>query len=60
VLPKTKILQTLTDDLLRKGVIRPSKSPYDCPASLVPKAGGDLRMVVDYRKVSRAVLASVI
>jgi hypothetical protein len=30
--PKSKILQVLTNDLLRKGVIRPSKSPYPSPA----------------------------
>jgi hypothetical protein len=35
------ILKGLIEDLLTKGVIRPTKSPYASSASLVPKAGGD-------------------
>jgi hypothetical protein len=46
----------MVSDLLEQGVIRPSKSPYASPAFLVPKSGGDFRMVVDYRKVNAKVV----
>ena len=41
------------EDLLKKGVVRPSKSPFASPAVLLPKSGGGYRMVVDYRKVNK-------
>jgi len=53
--PKLKLLKKFIDDLLRKGIVRPSKSPYASPAFLLPKSGGGCRMVVDYRKVNRKV-----
>jgi hypothetical protein len=46
-------LKEFVDDLLKKGVVRPSKSPYASPAFLLPKSGGGYRMVVDYRKVNK-------
>jgi uncharacterized protein YozE (UPF0346 family) len=42
----------MVNELLEQGVIRPSKSPYASPAFLVPKSGGDFRLVVDYREVN--------
>ncbi|GBG61642.1 hypothetical protein CBR_g22439 [Chara braunii] len=36
-------------DLLEKGWIRPSVSPYGSPVVFVPKKGGTLRMCIDYR-----------
>jgi hypothetical protein len=53
--PKLKLLKEFVDDLLKKGVIRPSKSPYASPAFLLPKSGGGYRMVVDYRKVNKKI-----
>ena len=38
--------------LMEKGVIRESASPYSSPIVLVRKANGDLRMCVDYRKLN--------
>jgi hypothetical protein len=35
---------------LKAGIKRPSKSPYSFPIIIVPKAGGGLRFVSDYRK----------
>jgi hypothetical protein len=51
--PKLKLLKEFVEDLLRKGVVRPSKSPYASQAFLLPKSGGGYRMVVDYRKVNK-------
>ena len=41
-------------DLLHKGYIRPSSSPFGAPILMVPKPGqpGKLRMVVDYRALN--------
>ncbi|KAH7922148.1 DNA/RNA polymerase, partial [Leucogyrophana mollusca] len=36
------------DDQLRKGYIRPSKSPQTSPVFFVPKKDGKKRMVQDY------------
>ena len=37
------------EDLLKRGYIRPSTSPFGAPVVFVPKKGGGLRMCVDYR-----------
>jgi hypothetical protein len=39
-------------DLLAKGWIRPSKSPYGTPILFVRKKDGAMRMCVDYRKLN--------
>jgi len=54
--PKLQIFRKTIDDLLEQGMVRPSKSPYASPAFLVPKSGGEFRMVVDYRKVNSKVV----
>lgn len=54
---QNKIIQEQVDDLLAKGIIRESISPWSSPVHLVPKKS-DLsgkikwRMVIDYRKLN--------
>ena len=40
------------EDLLAKGWIRPSESPYGAPILFVRKKDGSLRMAVDYRRLN--------
>jgi hypothetical protein len=54
--PKLGVFREMIDDLLEKGVIRPSKSPYASPAFLLPKRGGGFRLVVDYRRVNQKIV----
>ena len=40
------------EELLKKGFIRPSSSPWGCPAIFVKKKDDTLRMCVDYRPLN--------
>lgn len=45
-------LKEFIEENLRKGYIRPSKSPAAAPVFFIKKKDGSLRMVVDYRKLN--------
>ncbi len=46
-------LKKTLDDLLSKGFIRPSVSPFGAPILFVKKKDGSRRMVIDYRGLNR-------
>ncbi|GBG69286.1 hypothetical protein CBR_g3985 [Chara braunii] len=45
-------------ELVEKGWIRPSVSPYGSPVLFVPKKGGTLRMCIDYRGLNAITVKS--
>jgi hypothetical protein len=45
-------LKTQLSELFQKGLIRPSSSPWGCPAIFVKKKDQTLRMCVDYRPLN--------
>ncbi|GBG89026.1 hypothetical protein CBR_g48635 [Chara braunii] len=47
-----EVLRAQLDDLLAKGWIRPSSSPYGAPVLFVGKKNKDLRLCMDYRKLN--------
>ncbi|KAH0636443.1 hypothetical protein KY289_036358 [Solanum tuberosum] len=48
-----KELKKQLKDLLEKGFIRPSISPWGAPVSFVRKKDGSLRMCIDYRQLNK-------
>jgi hypothetical protein len=49
-------LKTQLQDLLDKGFIRPSSSPWGCPAIFVKKKDQTLQMCVDYRPLNEVTI----
>ncbi|KAL8121324.1 hypothetical protein AgCh_018164 [Apium graveolens] len=48
-----KELATQLQDLLEKGVIRPSISPWGAPVLFVKKKDGSMRLCIDYRELNK-------
>ncbi|KAL8108205.1 hypothetical protein AgCh_024593 [Apium graveolens] len=48
-----KELATQLQDLLEKGVIRPSVSPWGAPVLFVKKKDGSMRLCIDYRELNK-------
>ncbi|GBG69259.1 hypothetical protein CBR_g3957 [Chara braunii] len=53
------VLRAQLDDLLEKGWIRPSSSPYGAPVLFVRKKNKDLRLCIDYRKLNAQTIRNV-
>lgn len=51
-IPQRSAVKKSIEDLLAKGVIRPSSSAASSPILLVSKPNGGIRMCVDYRKLN--------
>ncbi len=51
-----KELKVQLEELLAKGYIKPSKSPYGAPVLFVHKKDGTLGMCVDYRALNKAMM----
>jgi hypothetical protein len=49
---ETEAVKAYIDDMLGRGFIRPSTSPYASPVLVVKKPGGGLRICVDYRQLN--------
>ncbi|GBG61691.1 hypothetical protein CBR_g23206 [Chara braunii] len=49
---EVEVLCAQLDDLLDKGWIRPSSSPYGAPVLFIRKKNKDLRLCIDYRKLN--------
>nr|GEW41105.1 putative reverse transcriptase domain-containing protein [Tanacetum cinerariifolium] len=48
-----KELSRLLQELLKKGFIRPSSSPWGAPVLVVKKKDGSFRMCIDYRELNK-------
>ncbi|GBG65583.1 hypothetical protein CBR_g51465 [Chara braunii] len=53
------VLRAQLDDLLEKGWIRPSSSPYGAPVLFVRKKNKDLWLCIDYRKLNAQTIRNV-
>ena len=51
--PELKELQLQLEELLKKGYIHPSVSPWGAPVLFVKKKDGTLRLCIDFRQLNK-------
>src|SRR5262249_54008426 len=51
--PELEELRKQIDELLKGGLIQPSRSPFGAPVIFVKKKDGSLRMCIDYRALNK-------
>uniref|UniRef100_A0A3B1JJM2 Gypsy retrotransposon integrase-like protein 1 n=1 Tax=Astyanax mexicanus TaxID=7994 RepID=A0A3B1JJM2_ASTMX len=49
---KQQLIKEAIEDMQRRGIVRPSTSPWASPVVLVPKKEGGVRFCVDYRRMN--------
>ena len=54
-----KELKAQLEELLSKGFIRPSTSPWGAPFLFVKKKDGSLRLCIDYRQLNRVTIRNL-
>jgi hypothetical protein len=54
--PELKELQMQLEELLKKGYIRPSVSPWGAPILFVKKKDGTLRLCIDFRQLNKSTI----
>ncbi|GJY49214.1 putative reverse transcriptase domain-containing protein [Tanacetum coccineum] len=58
-LSEMKKLMSQLQELLDKGFIRPSSSPWGSPILFVKKKDGSMRMCIDYRELNKVIVKNV-
>ena len=53
-------LKAQLQDLLNKGFIRPSASPWGAPVLFLKKKDGSFRMCIDYRQLNKVTVTSIL
>ena len=56
---KLRELQTQLQELLDKGFIRPSMSPWGAPVLFVKKNDGSMRLCIDYREPNKVTVKNM-
>jgi hypothetical protein len=54
--PELKELQMQLEELLKKGYIRPSVSPWGAPILFVKKKDGTLRLCINFRQLNKYII----
>ena len=47
-----KVIDEELDEMLKHGIVRPSKSPYSSPVVIITKKDGGMRFCIDYRRLN--------